>query len=65
MRNISIALLGSGFVAEFFMQGLVNVNGQQVLANYSRSRKRAQAFGQHWGIPEFTTDLGKLIDRPQ
>jgi predicted dehydrogenase len=63
MRNISIALLGSGFVAEFFMQGLANVNGQQVVANYSRSRKRAQAFAQRWGISECTTDLGKLIGR--
>jgi hypothetical protein len=33
MRIINIALLGSGFVAEFFMR-LANVNGQQVVLNY-------------------------------
>ena len=27
---VRIAMLGSGFVAEFYMQGLANVNGQQV-----------------------------------
>jgi hypothetical protein len=36
MRTVSVAMLGSGFVAEFYMQGLANVNGQQVLINYSR-----------------------------
>ena len=29
---VQIAMLGSGFVAEFYMQGLANVNGQQVVA---------------------------------
>ena len=52
MRIVNIALLGSGFVAEFFMQGLANVNGQRVVVNYSRSRKRAQEFARRWNIPE-------------
>src|SRR4030095_4133290 len=63
MRNISIALLGSGFVAEFFMQGLANVNGQRVVLNYSRSRKRARDFAVRWSIPEAVTDLRKAIAR--
>ena len=63
MRIINIALLGSGFVAEFFMQGLANVNGQRVVVNYSRSRKRAQEFARRWNIPESVTNLKKAVER--
>lgn len=56
-------MLGSGFVADFYMQGLANVNHQEVLVNYSRSRKRAAAFAARWGVPEHTTNLGKVIVR--
>ena len=37
MKTVRIAMLGSGFVAEFYLQGLANVNGQEVVMNYSRS----------------------------
>ncbi len=63
MRTIRIAMLGSGFVAEFYMQGLANVNGQQVVLNYSRSKKRARALAGRWEIPESSTDLDAVIAR--
>jgi predicted dehydrogenase len=63
MKNINIAMLGSGFVAEFYLQGLQNVNGQQVVINYSRTSKRAKAFAKRWSIPESTTNLEKVIAR--
>lgn len=46
MSNIRIAMLGSGFVADFYLQGLANVNGQQVVANFSRKMRRAKEFGR-------------------
>ena len=42
MNNVAIAMLGSGFVADFYMQGLANVAGGQVVVNYSRSLTRAK-----------------------
>jgi predicted dehydrogenase len=63
MSNVRIAMLGSGFVAEFYMQGLANVNGHEVVANYSRSGKRAKELAARWKIPETTADLAKLIAR--
>jgi predicted dehydrogenase len=63
MRTVNIAMLGSGFVAEFYMQGLDNVNGQQVVANYSRSKKRAGDLARRWNIPASTTDMDSLIAR--
>ena len=63
MNNVRIAMLGSGFVAEFYMQGLANVNGHEVVVNYSRSGKRAKPFAERWGIPESTTSLGAVLTR--
>src|SRR4249920_139172 len=63
MRIVNIAMLGSGFVAELYMQGLANVNGQQVVANYSRSTPRALRFAHRWNIAQPSTDLKELIAR--
>jgi predicted dehydrogenase len=63
MKNIRIAMLGSGFVADFYMQGLANVNGHEVIAAYSREAARAEEFARRWSIPETSTDLDKLIAR--
>lgn len=56
-------MLGSGFVADFYMQGLANVNGQEVVAAYSRVAARAEEFARRWSIPEASTDLDSLIAR--
>jgi predicted dehydrogenase len=56
-------MLGSGFVAEFYMQGLANVHGHDVVVNYSRSSKRAQSFGAKWRIPESSTRLAPIVAR--
>lgn len=63
MKTVRIGMLGSGFVADFYMQGLSDVNGQEVVLNYSRSADRARAFGKKWEIPEMTTSLDAAIAR--
>ncbi len=63
MKMVKIGLLGSGFVAEFYLQGLANVNGQQVVVNYSQSGARAKALARRWQIPESSTNLGAVIAR--
>jgi len=62
-KPVNIAMLGSGFVAEFYMQGLANVNGHTEAVNYSRSKKRAQGFAARWGIAESSTNLEAVIAR--
>jgi predicted dehydrogenase len=63
MERVNIAMLGSGFVAGFYLQGLANVNGQRVVLNYSRSAARAKKFAARWGIPESTSNLKAAIAR--
>ena len=62
-KPVRIAMLGSGFVAEFYMQGLANVNGHEVAVNYSRTPKRAKAFAKRWSIAESSTDIDAVIAR--
>ncbi len=54
MKTVRIGMLGSGFVADFYMQGLANVRGHEVVINYSRSFERAKLFAERWEIPEYT-----------
>ncbi len=61
---VGIAVLGSGFVSEFYMKGLEEVPGQRVVANYSRSADRARAFAEKWGVPHPTTDMAEAVGRP-
>lgn len=61
--NVRIAMLGSGFVADFYLQGLESVNGQQVVANFSRHSASAEKFARRWRLPEPETNLDRLISR--
>jgi len=63
MEPVRIAMLGSGFVAGFYMQGLADVPGQVVVTNYSRSSERARDFAGQWNIPHPSTNLDELIAR--
>ena len=60
---IRIAMLGSGFVCEFFMRALRYVPGQQVVVNFSRSEARAAEFAARWSIPAWTTDMHEAVTR--
>ncbi len=62
MQPVRIAMLGSGFVADFYMQGLANVRGHEVVINYSRSLDRARLFAERWGIGEYT-NLQAVVSR--
>src|SRR5215217_8049168 len=59
-QPVSLGLLGSGFVAEFYMDGLRDVPGAHVVANYSRSGERAEEFGRRHAIPRRYTDVPAL-----
>jgi len=59
---VRIGLLGSGFVATFYQQGLRDVPNQKVVMSYSRSKERAEAFAQQWGVPSSTTRMEDVVD---
>jgi len=47
---VRIGLVGSGFVADFYMAGLRDVPGAAVVANYSRSQERGEDFARRYGV---------------
>ncbi len=59
-KMVKIGLLGSGFVADFYMDGLRDVPGATVVANYSRSEDRAAEFGRRYGIARQYTTMEAL-----
>ena len=61
---VKIGLLGSGFVADFYIDGLRDVPGAQVVANYSRSEQRALEFGKRHAIPRQYTTMDALCADP-
>lgn len=63
MEPVRIAMLGGGFVAEFYMQGLKDVPGQEVVVVASRKEDTAQVFAQRWTIPEVTDSFDRTIAR--
>src|SRR5207302_8985352 len=63
-RVVHIGMLGSGFVADFYMDGLRDVPGTEVVANYSRSEERARGFGRRYDVPrQYTTVEDLCADR--
>ncbi len=62
---IKLGLLGSGFVANFYMYGLRDVPGQEVAIVYSRSKGHARSFAEKWGIKEWTTDMAEVVEKPE
>ena len=63
-RTVRIGMLGSGFVADFYMDGLRDVPGTEVVANYSRSEERAKEFGRRYGVArQYTTVEDLCADR--
>jgi predicted dehydrogenase len=57
---VNVGIIGSGFVGDFYMDGLRDVAGARVVANYSRSAERAREFGERHGIARQYTDIAQL-----
>lgn len=63
-RIVRLGILGSGFVADFYLDGLRDVPAARAVANHSRSAERAAAFGHRRGIERQYTDIAELCADP-
>jgi predicted dehydrogenase len=61
---VTIGLLGCGFVATFYMQGLAETPNARVLAVAGRDPAQARAVAATLGIPRATGDMEALAARP-
>ncbi len=62
---VRYGILGSGFVADFYCDGLRDVPIARAVANYSRSDERARAFATRRGIERTYTDMAELCADPE
>src|SRR5579884_3430244 len=60
---VRIGLIGSGFVSDFYMQGLQDVAGWDIPVVASPDANHAARFAIKWGIPESTSDVEETIRR--
>ncbi len=63
MEKVKIGMLGSGFVANFYMEGLQNVPNQEVILNTSQELESAREFAEEWNIPEPMDSIEEAISR--
>jgi predicted dehydrogenase len=62
---LRIGMLGCGFLATFYMQGLEEVPGAQVTVVYGRNKQKATDFANRWEIPQATDDMEAAISSPE
>ncbi len=59
-KIVNIGMLGSGFVAGFYLEGLRDIPIARAVANCSRSAERAEEFGAAHGISRQYTSIEEL-----
>lgn len=63
MAPVRIAMLGGGFVAQFYMLGLKDVPGHEVVVVASRKGETARQFAARWNIAETSEGFEQTIAR--
>jgi predicted dehydrogenase len=62
MTDRKIAMLGTGFISDFYTNTLHNLrSNDRVVMAYSRSLERAKKFAERWGIPHYTDSMEKSV----
>lgn len=66
MTGKHIAILGTGFISDFYVATLVGTRSpDKVVSVYSRSQERGKAFAEKWKLPQYTTDLHDAVSNPK
>jgi predicted dehydrogenase len=61
--TVRIGLLGSGFVAQFYLQGLRHVAGWEIPLVYSPHEEHARDFVQRWGLGGVAGSVEEVLGR--
>ncbi|MCY1723168.1 Gfo/Idh/MocA family oxidoreductase [Prolixibacteraceae bacterium Z1-6] len=63
MKNVRIAMIGAGYIADYHTRGLQSIEGVEVVAVVAKTVEEAQNFANKYGIKEATDDVAKLYGR--
>ena len=65
MESHRIALLGGGFIGDFYTTTLHGQRSRdRVRIVYARDEARGRAFSERWDVPDSTTDMVAAIEHP-
>ncbi|WP_341228331.1 Gfo/Idh/MocA family oxidoreductase [uncultured Arcticibacterium sp.] len=60
-----LAILGSGFISEFYASSILGQRSKdEIIIAASRSEESTKKFAEKFNIPEYSTDLKKAINHP-
>ena len=59
---IKYGVIGSGWIAESFVQGAQTVEGMQFAAMYSRTYEKGKEFAEKFGCEKIYTDLNEFAE---
>lgn len=62
-RPVRIAILGAGFVADFYLRALQSIRGHDVVVLMARSAEKGRALADRYGVPEVATSVGEVVAR--
>lgn len=65
MKQHQVAMLGAGFISDFYTMTLHSQRSRdRVRIVSSRDAARGKAFCERWGVPDSTTDMAAAINHP-
>jgi len=65
MKDKKIAMLGTGFISDFYTSTLHDQrSADRVVLSYSRSIDRAKKFAEKWSITNFTDNIDEAVNHP-
>ncbi len=63
MKQLTFALVGTGFWANYQLPGWQELEGVSCVAAYNRTKSRAQALAEKFGVARVYDDLVELLDK--
>ncbi len=65
MKEKKIAILGTGFISDFYISTLHGTRARdRAIMAYSRSEERAERFAKKWDIPKWSTNMDEAVGDP-
>ena len=62
MADLRFGVMGCGFWAPYQIAGWMEVGGVELAAVYNRTRSKAEAVAERFGVPEFYDDAQAMLD---
>jgi predicted dehydrogenase len=62
-KPVRIAILGAGFVADFYLRALQYIRGHEVVVLMARSAEKGRALAERYGVPEVATTVAEVVAR--